>query len=187
MSKKLRWLASALLMTALVAPGAYMSPALADGVAKLEGKVDASLKVLYDKSGKARELKQEAKAILVFPEVVKAGFLLGGQYGEGALRKNDKTVGYYNTVQTSFGLQAGAQTFGYALFFMTEAGVDYLKNSDGLELGSGPSVVVWDQGAATTLTTTTGRTDIYAFTFDQKGLMGGLGLAGTKISEMEKN
>ena len=98
--------------------------------------------------------------------------------------KSGKTTGYYNSVATSFGLQAGAQSFGYALFLMTDSALDYLDNSAGFEIGSGPTVVVVDQGMATTLTTTTANEDIYAFTFDQTGLMGGLGLQGTKINKM---
>jgi len=90
------------------------------------------------------------------------------------------------TVAASYGLQAGVQSFGYVLFFMTDSAVAYLGKSDGFEIGVGPSIVVLDQGKAKTLTTTTGQSDIYAFIFDQKGLMAGLGLQGSKISRMDK-
>jgi lipid-binding SYLF domain-containing protein len=95
-----------------------------------------------------------------------------------------KTVGYYNTVAASYGLQAGAQSFGYAMFFMTDEALDYLKSSDGWEVGIGPSVVVVDEGVARTLTTTTGKDNIYAFIFNQEGLMAGLGIQGSKISNI---
>jgi lipid-binding SYLF domain-containing protein len=122
----------------------------------------------------------------VFPSIVKAGFLFGAQYGEGALREKGKTVGYYNTVAASYGLQAGVQVFGYALFFMTDSAVQYLANSGGFELGVGPSIVVLDAGAAKALTTTTAQKDMYAIFFNQKGLMAGLGLQGSKISRIDK-
>ena len=112
--------------------------------------------------------------------------MVGGQYGEGALMKEGKTIAYYNTVTVSYGLQAGVQTYGYALFFMTDAAREYLNRSDGWELGTGPSIVIVDEGAAGGLSTTTARSDVYAFIFNQKGLMGGLGLQGTKITKITK-
>jgi lipid-binding SYLF domain-containing protein len=112
--------------------------------------------------------------------------MFGAQYGEGALRRGGKTVGYYNSVAASYGLQAGVQAFGYALFFMNESALGYLNKSEGLELGVGPSIVVVDSGMAKTMTTSTITQDIYAFIFDQKGLMGGLGLQGSKLSKIDK-
>jgi lipid-binding SYLF domain-containing protein len=112
--------------------------------------------------------------------------IIGGQYGEGALRVDGKTVGFYNSVAASYGLQAGVQSFGYALFFMTDKALDYLKKSEGWEIGVGPSVVIVDEGVARSLTTTTAKSDIYAFFFDQKGLMAGLGLQGSKITKVNK-
>ena len=111
---------------------------------------------------------------------------MGGQYGEGALLKGGKTAGYYNTVQVSYGLQAGVQKHGYALFFMTNKALKWIDKSDGWEIGVGPSIVVVDVGRATSKTTTTLQSEIYAFFYDQKGLMGGLGLQGTKISKIKK-
>ena len=117
--------------------------------------------------------RKEARGILVFPSIVKAGFMFGGQYGKGALRKNGETVGYYSTVAASYGLQAGVQTFGYAMFFMNEKSLEYLNESEGWEVGVGPSIVVMDKGMGKSLTTTTGRSDVYAFIFNQQGLMAG--------------
>ena len=110
--------------------------------------------------------------------------IVGGQYGQGALRIGGKTAGYYNTVAASYGLQAGVQSFGYAMFFMTDEGLKYLNNSAGWEIGVGPSVVVVDEGLASSMTTTTTQDDIYVFFFDQKGLMAGLGLQGSKITQI---
>ena len=104
--------------------------------------------------------------------------------GEGALLSGGRTLGYYNTAAASYGLQAGVQKFGYALFFMTDSSLGYLKKSGGWELGTGPSFVVVDAGMAKSMTTTTLRKDVYAFFFDQKGLMAGLGLQGSKITRI---
>jgi lipid-binding SYLF domain-containing protein len=134
----------------------------------------------------AKQIGDQAKAILVFPNIVKAGFIVGGQYGEGVLLINGKLVAHYNSVAASYGLQAGVQAFGYALFLMDDKAMQYLGKSDGWELGVGPSIVVVDQGKAKSLTTTTLRDDVYAFIFDQKGLMAGLGLQGSKITKLEK-
>jgi lipid-binding SYLF domain-containing protein len=112
--------------------------------------------------------------------------IIGGQYGEGALRVDGKTVGYYSSVAASYGLQAGVQKFGYALFFITGSALDYLKKSEGWEIGTGPSLVIVDEGVAGSLTTTTAKSDIYAFFFDQKGLMAGIGLQGSKITKLNK-
>ncbi len=160
--------------------------ALADSRAEIDREVKNALKELYAESATARTLGAKAKGILVFPSIVKGGFIVGGQYDEGALQKNGKTKGYYNTVQVSYGFQAGLQKYGYALFFMTESAMRYLDSSDGWELGVGPSIVVIDSGMAISQTTTTTQAEIYAFFFNQQGLMGGLGIQGTKISRIER-
>src|SRR6185369_6691517 len=102
----------------------------------------------------------------------------------GALREGGKTVGFYNTVAASYALQAGGQEFGYAMFLMTDSAVKYLTSSKGWEIGVGPTVVVVEAGKAKTLTTTTLKDDVYAFIFDQKGLMAGLGVQGSKITRI---
>jgi lipid-binding SYLF domain-containing protein len=117
----------------------------------------------------------------VFPHILKGGFVFGGQFGDGALRSGGRTLGYYRTVSASYGLQAGLQSYGYALFLMNDSALAYLDKSGGWEIGVGPTLVVVDKGAAGALTTTTARSDVYAFFFDQQGLMAGLGLQGTKI------
>jgi lipid-binding SYLF domain-containing protein len=141
------------------------------------------LKKLYATEPIAQKIGEKARAILVFPNIVKAGFVIGGQYGEGALVKNGQIVGYDNTVAASYGLQAGAQTFGYALFLMNDQALAYLDQSDGWEIGVGPSIVIVDKGMAQSLTTTTLQDDVYAFIFDQKGLMAALGIQGSKITK----
>ena len=132
----------------------------------------------------AKTLGATANAILVFPKVTKAGLGVGGQLGDGALLQNGKAVAYYNTAGASIGLQAGVQTYSYALFFMNPTALAQLDKADGFEVGVGPTVVVMDEGKAKTMTTTTTKDDIYAFIFGQKGLMAGLGVQGNKITKI---
>jgi lipid-binding SYLF domain-containing protein len=160
-------------------------PAFAGSAAEIDKEVELSLEKLYASSPIAQELSTVAKGILIFPDVIKAGLMIGGQYGQGALRKGDKTVGYYRTVAASYGLQAGAQSFGYALFFLSESAMEYLNTSKGWEIGVGPSITVVDEGLAKSLTTSTAKDDIYAFFFGQKGLMAGIGLQGSKITKID--
>jgi lipid-binding SYLF domain-containing protein len=164
----------------------FVSPASAADSKSLDRDSQAALKALYEKTPAAKALGAKAKGILVFPRIVKAGFIVGGQGGEGALIRNGKTVGYFGTGGMSVGLQAGAQSFGYALFLMSDAALNHVKSTDGWEIGVGPSVVIVDAGMARALTTTTAHSDIYAFFFDQKGLMAGMGLQGTKIYPIQR-
>jgi lipid-binding SYLF domain-containing protein len=161
-------------------------PVMAASTAEIDRDVRKALENLYAKSPSAKAMGEKAIGILVFPGIVKGGFIVGGQYGEGALIKDEKAVAHYNTVAASYGLQAGLQKFGYALFFMTDSALKWIDKSDGWEIGVGPSIVVVDVGAAASMTSTTAQADIYAFFFDQKGLMGGIGLQGTKITKLEK-
>ena len=151
---------------------------------EISKNAQAALASLYAKVAGAKAIGAQAHAILVFPKVTKAGLGVGGQHGEGALIKGGKTVGYYGTTGASVGLQAGAQTYGYAMFFMNDKALQQLDKADGFEVGVGPSVVVMDEGKAKTSTTTTMKDDIYAFIFGQKGLMAGLGIQGNKITKI---
>ena len=177
-----------ILLVLVFAAGPFLSPnpARAATAAEINRDVKSALEKLYAKSSAARTLGEKAKGILVFPGIVKGGFMVGGQHGEGALLKGGKTAGYYNTVQVSYGLQIGIQKYGYALFLMTDSAMNWIDKSDGWEVGVGPSIVVVDIGAASSTSTTTAQSEIYAFFFDQKGLMGGLGLQGTKITKIKK-
>jgi len=144
--------------------------------------VDIALGTLYKTTPSAKKLAKISKGILVFPNIIQGGLVVGGQYGVGALRVNGKTTGYYNTVAASYGLQAGAQTFGYALFFLDQKSLEYLKKSDGWELGSNPSVVLVDKGMTREISSTTANSGIYAFFFHQKGLMADVSIQGSKIT-----
>ncbi len=168
----------------LMALLAFVPAAFAASAAEIDKDVAVALDKLYVRSQAAQSLAKDAVAILVFPNIVKGGLIVGGQYGEGALLQNGKNAGYYKSVAASYGLQAGAQTFGYALFFMNKTALSYLQKSKGWEIGVGPTIVIMDEkmAASGALTTTTGKSDIYAFFFSQKGLMAGIGLQGTKMT-----
>lgn len=160
--------------------------ASAESAGKINRDAQKALQKLYAESESAKDLGEKAKAILVFPAITKGGFIVGGLYGEGALLKSGNVAAYYNTIAVSYGLQAGLQQYGYVLFFMTDSAVKYLDKSDGWEFGTGPTIVVVDKGASASLSTTTAKSDVYAFFFSQKGLMAGLGLQGTKITKINK-
>ena len=163
----------------------FPNAVLADTAAEISEKSKAALASLVASNEGAKAIADEAVATLSFADIVKAGFLVGGQHGEGALFKNNEAVAYYRSAAASYGLQVGIQKFGYVLFFMNEGALEYLDTSDGWEIGIGPSLVVVDEGTARTLTSTTARSDIYAFIFGQEGLMAGLGIQGTKMSSID--
>jgi len=167
----------------------FVSPtaALAASASAINRDATAVLTKLYKNNPGAKSLGDKAVAVLVFPSIVKGGFIVAGLYGDGALRKRGKTVAYYRSLAASYGFQAGIRNYGYVLFFMDDASVKYLENSDGWELGTGPSLVVLDTGFGKNLSTTTLQKGVYAFIFDQKGLMGGFGIQGSKITKINPN
>ena len=152
--------------------------------AQLTSESKAALQKLYASVPLAKAIGPKAVAILVFPNVKKAGLGIGGQYWDGTLLQTGAAVGYYKTTGASFGLQAGGQTYGYAMFFMNANALNQFQSASGFEVGVGPSVVVMDEGMAKSTTTTTMKDDIYACIFGQKGLMAGLGVQGNKITKI---
>jgi lipid-binding SYLF domain-containing protein len=172
--------ALALTAAAAVAP----LPARAASAAEIDAKVDIALNALLAQSPAAQALAARAVAVLVFPEVVKAGFGFGGQYGQGALRRGGATVGYYNITAASFGLQIGAQAFAETYFFMTEEALGYLTRSQGWEVGADAKIAVADQGYSADATSTTVTQPIVVFVSGQTGLMAGVSVEGSKISRI---
>lgn len=165
--------------------------AVAEDRTALDSDVHAAIKYLKETSPAAKRLAPSARGALVFPNIVKAGFIVGVQYGEGALVRAKQSGGYYianyySIISASYGMQAGVQSFGYVMVLMTDAAVEHVETSKGWELGVGPSIVIVDEGMAKTLTTETAKDDVYAFTFGQKGLMAGMGLQGSKITRLNK-
>lgn len=171
---------------AALAIGLCSVPAFAATKAELNRDGPRVLNKLLATVPAAKALNEKAVAVLVFPKITKAGLMIGGQYGEGVLLREGKPVAYYSTAGASYGLQAGAQQYGYAMFFMNEKSLASLNTAEGFEVGVGPSIVVVDEGMGKTTTTTTAMNDIYAFIFSQKGLMAGLGLQGNKITKLKK-
>lgn len=174
------------LLVAAIVLAAATTPALAQGRGALEADAKRAYNNLVAQVPGAKALGKDAVAVLVFPKITKAGLMIGGQSGDGVLLKAGKAAGYYNTSGLSYGLQAGAQQFGYAMFFMNEKSLKALTESSGFEVGVGPSVVVVDEGMAKTMTSATMKDDVYAFVFGQKGLMAGVGLQGNKITRLNK-
>ncbi len=175
--------------TLLAAPilavcGAAMLPrsARAESSYAINQDVDGALSNLYASTPAAVQLSSKATGVLVFPHIVKAGFLFGGEFGVGALRQNGQTAGYYSIAAASYGLQFGVQSFGYALFLTNNKATGLLNSQEGWQIGVGPSVVVMDQGMARSFTTATQLDDVYAFIFSQQGLMAGMGIQGSKIT-----
>jgi lipid-binding SYLF domain-containing protein len=173
-------LAFALAACALLAPVAAGAASTGKPIDK---EVRAALATLYEKEPGAKALGAKAKGILVFPTVRRAGLIVGGQHGDGALLKKGKIVDYYSTSAISVGLEAGAQSYSFALFFMTDEALGTFEKSDGFELGAEANAVVLDAGAAAGASTGTAGAPIYAVAFGQKGLMGGVSVQGTKITK----
>jgi lipid-binding SYLF domain-containing protein len=155
------------------------------GTATVDREARTALDALYAKTPAAKALAPKAVGILVFPNIKKAGLIIGGQFGEGALIRGGKTVAYYSIAGGSWGLQAGVQKYSGAMFFMTENSLKQLDKADGFEIGVDPSVVLVDEGVAKSITTTSTQKEIYVFNFGQKGLMAGVSIAGNKISKIQ--
>jgi lipid-binding SYLF domain-containing protein len=177
---------TAALATASLLMAGIITPAYAATEADLNQNSEQALAALYKVHPFAEKLSHSAKAILIFPNVVKAGLIFGGAYGEGELLEGAKVSGYYNSVTGSWGLQAGAQSYSYVVFLMTPKAVRYVRNTHGWEIGVGPTVVVVDEGTAKNLSSSTLKDDAYAFIYGQQGLMAGISLEGTKVTRIKR-
>lgn len=184
MAREWRYLTLALVLALAATIMLSPPPTLAASAAELRRDGSAALEKLYADNPKARVLTPHAKGILVFPSVVKAGFMVGALIGDGVLFQGQRAEAFYNIAAVSYGFQAGVQEYAYAMFFMNDAALQYLDKSGGFEIGTGPSVVMVDQGVAAGLSTSTLRDDIYVFVFGQTGLMAGMGLQGSKITKI---
>ena len=178
-----RTVASSLL--ALSATSLAALPALAKDRGKLVSRARESLKELEASSPAARRSSKQAHAVLVFPSVLKAGFVFGAETGDGVLFEGGKVAGYYNLSGGSWGLQIGGQDFAYALFLMTPKALKYLEDSGGWQAGTGPSITVVNKGAAAEVDTTTATHDVLAFPYNGKGLMADLTFQGAKITRLK--
>jgi len=159
------------------------APAAQASAASLTASGEKALQNLYAVDPQARIYGKHAKAILIFPGVIKGAFVFGGETGNGVLLVHGQPAGFYNTSAASWGLQAGGKQFSYALFLMNDRALKYLHQSGGWALGGGGNIVVVKQGAAAGANTTTLSQDAYAFPFDTKGLMAGIDISGSKITQ----
>jgi lipid-binding SYLF domain-containing protein len=175
-----------MLAAAAIVSMSVMHQASAATAADLDKDSQQALQTLYKTEPVAETLSRTAKAVLVFPNIIKAGLVFGGSYGEGELIEGSKVVDYYNSVSGSYGLQIGAQSYGYAVFLMSDKAIRYVKETKGWEIGVGPTVVVVDKGVAKNLSTSSLKDDAYAFIFSQQGLMAGVSIEGTKISRINR-
>ena len=151
------------LATASAIPMAAFSAASAATADDLNRDSDMALQNLYRTHPFAEELSKHARAILIFPNIVKAGLVFGGAYGEGELKQGSRIDGFYKSVTASWGFQAGAQSYGYVVFLMSNKAVRYIHQTHGWEVGVGPTVVIVDEGVAKNLSTSTLKDDAYAF------------------------
>jgi lipid-binding SYLF domain-containing protein len=151
---------------------------------EIDAKVQGTLSKLYANVEGSRELVSKANGVLVFPSVIKVGFVAGGEYGEGALRVGGKSVGYYSTVSGSFGLQAGAQSKAIIFLFMTQDALNTFRRSKGWSAGGEGSVALLKVGANGALDTTTATAPVNAIVLTNAGLMGDVSLSGTKVSRL---
>jgi len=173
-----------------IAPASSMtlvSAAQAASPRAIDRDATSALRQLYRTNPAAEAISKKAKAILIFPKIVKGGLIIGGAFGEGELKQGSRVEGYYNSVTGSWGLQAGAQSYGYVVFLMNDKALNALHSNAGWEIGVGPTVVLVDAGVARNLSTTTLNDDAYAFIFDQHGLMAGVSLEGTKVTHIKEN
>ncbi|AOK23590.1 YSC84-related protein [Burkholderia ubonensis] len=184
--------AAALIVGSLALAGCTTTPDKPDTAATnaskrqaIDSSVDATLSRLYSTVKGSRELVAKSRGVLVFPEVLQAGFIIGGQSGNGALRVGGSTVGYYNTSSLSVGLQAGAQSKAIVFLFMTQESLDEFRGSDGWAAGAGASVALVKMGANGAVDTNTATAPVQVFVLTNAGLMGDVSINGTKVTKLK--
>ncbi|WP_175923438.1 BPSL1445 family SYLF domain-containing lipoprotein [Burkholderia latens] len=184
--------AAALIVGSLALTGCTTTPDKPDNAATnaskrqaIDASVDATLSRVYSTVKGSRELVAKSRGVLVFPEVLQAGFIVGGQTGNGALRVGGATVGYYNTSSLSVGLQAGAQSKAIVFLFMTQQALDEFRGSDGWAAGAGASVALVKMGANGAVDSNTATAPIQVIVLTNAGLMGDVSINGTKVTKLK--
>lgn len=179
---------AATLMLALAPAG----PASAASAEAIDARVNVALGQLYEDVPYARELAQRAKAMLIMPRVTKGSFIVGGAYGEGALRLNDPATGYgrsaayYSVAAGSFGLQIGFQKTAHVLFFLTDTALEKFRGSDGWEIGADAEVTFPEAGLNAAVNSTTAEKPVIGVVFNEDGLAIGASLEGAKYSRIQR-
>ena len=184
-SIKIQWSIRVLLLITVMS--VFLSSNL---LAKTAREIDVAVDVAIERFHKqvigAKELIAASKGMLVMPNVIKGAFIIGGEYGEGALRVGGETVGYYNTISGSIGFQIGGQAKDIILLFMTDDVIKQFRASSGWEAGVDGNVALITIGAGERVDTTTSKDPIVGFVFDAKGLISDLSLKGAKFTKLNK-
>ncbi len=183
----MRWTQIGVLIAMLIVGLWRAAPVEAASKAKIDAGVEQALDQFYQKVKAGRGLVERAAGVLVFPRITKGGFIVGGEYGEGALIVDGTTVGYYSSAAASFGLQFGLQSKTLIIVFLSDDALERFRNSDGWTIGIDANVTLIEIGASADLNTIVSRTPIMAFVMNHKGLMAGISLEGTKISPIERH
>ncbi len=183
MAYVLRALISIVTLSLVIAVGS--DPVSAKSAVELDAETNQALETLYDQSSAAKELGAKAQGILVFPSITKGGLIVGGEYGEGALRVDGKTQGDYSSASGSVGLQIGISTRSLVIMFMTDEALKKFASSDGWEAGVDADVTLIDIGATGSLDTTTAQSPVIGFNFGEEGLMAGVSVEGTKVTKID--
>lgn len=160
--------------------------AMAKSAAEIDAESTEALNTLYADSSAAKELGAKALGILIFPTITKGGFIVGGEYGEGAFRIGGATQGYYSSASGSIGLQIGLSSRSLVIMFMTDDALAGFTGSKGWEAGVNADVTVVDAGATGSIDTTTGQNPVIGFNFGEEGLMAGVSVEGTKVTKIDK-
>lgn len=168
-----------------------MSLIAAVSYAKTKGEINASVNAAMNRFKKqvkgANEYLKIAKGVLVMPNIAKAGFIVGGQYGQGALQVKGKTVDYYSMAAGSVGLQIGAEKYDMIIAFFTEEALKKFQTSKGWEAGADAEVTLIDVGADAPVSTLVSQHPVLGFVIDQKGLMAGVSIKGAKFNKIKPN
>lgn len=164
----------------------FANQAAAASAEEINAGADAALARLQESEPVTAEMLANAKGVLIFPEIIKAGLIVGAAGGDGVLRVGGDAHGYYRSTAVSYGLQAGVAKFGYVMFLMDDESLNYVSDTAGWEIGVGPNVTVADKGIARKLSSSTVQSGIYVFFVDQKGFFAGAGIEGTKITKIAK-
>ena len=184
-SSKIQWSLRVFLLITVIS-ALLCTNSLAKTAKEIDASVDVAIKRFYTQVGGADEFVKASKGMLVMPNVIKGAFIIGGEYGEGALRIKGKTVDYYNTVSGSIGLQIGGQAKDIILLFMTDEALNKFRKSEGWEAGVDGNVALINVGAGGRADTTTLKDPIVGFVFDAKGLIADISLKGAKFSKVDK-
>ncbi|MDX1425230.1 MAG: YSC84-related protein [Kiloniellales bacterium] len=173
------------LVLAVVLGLVSQASALAKSAEEIDAEADQALASLYEESSAAKELGAKARGILIFPSITKGGIIVGGEYGEGVLRVDGKSQGYYSSASGSIGLQLGISSRSLVIMFMTDEALTEFTGSTGWEAGVDADVTVVDIGATGSLNTATSKAPVVAFNFGEEGLMAGVSVKGTKIEKLD--